>query len=135
MAKIQRTLTTAAKVPTSSMADIAFLLLIFFMVTTIFKLEDGLKVTLPRAEASQRVNRQKVAHIWVNSGAMTIDDNKITMVDIIPLMISKKSEDPALIVGLNIDKNVPWEIAAEVIEMLKEAYAVNASFTTDKEGS
>ena len=135
MAKIQRTIGVESKVPTSSMADIAFLLLIFFMVTTIFKLEDGLKVTLPRAEACQRVNRQKVAHIWVNGEAMTIDDNKITMVDIIPIMTAKKAEDPTLIVGLNIDKNVPWEIAAEVIEMLKEAYAVNASFTTDKESS
>jgi hypothetical protein len=28
---------------------------------------------------------------------------------------------------------VPWDIAAEVIEMMKEAQALNASFTTDVE--
>ena len=38
-------------IPTSSMGDIAFLLLIFFMVTTIFREESGLPVELPRAEA------------------------------------------------------------------------------------
>jgi biopolymer transport protein ExbD len=116
------------------MADIAFLLLIFFMATTIFKMEEGLPVTLPRAEAGQRVPRNKVAHIWVmNAREMTIDDNLITLVDIVPLLRAKLAEDPALIVGLNIDKAVPWEIASEVIEMMKEAQALNASFTTDRE--
>jgi hypothetical protein len=55
------------------------------------------------------------------------------MVDIVPIMQAKRSEDPALIVGLNIDRTVPWEIAGEVIEMLKEALALNTSFTVDKE--
>jgi biopolymer transport protein ExbD len=116
------------------MADIAFLLLIFFMATTIFKLEEGLPVTLPRAEMGQRVPRNKVAHIWVlNASEMTIDDNLITMVDIVPLLQAKLGDDPALVVGLNIDQSVPFEIAAEVIEMMKEAHALNASFTTDRE--
>jgi len=134
MARVKRTLNVESKVPTSSMADIAFLLLIFFMVTTIFKLEEGLPVTLPRAEAAVKVPRQQISHIWVQSAnRMTIDDNLITMVDIVPIMQAKRGEDPALIVGLNIDRSVPWEIAGEVIEMLKEALALNTSFTVDKE--
>jgi biopolymer transport protein ExbD len=121
-------------VPTSSMADIAFLLLIFFMVTTIFKMEEGLPVTLPRAEAGERVPRQQVSHIWVmNAGEITIEDNLITMVDIVPILAGKLGEDPSLVVGLNVDQRCPWEVAAEVIEMMKEAQALNASFTTDME--
>ena len=123
-----------ASIPTSSMADIAFLLLVFFMVTTIFKMEEGLPVRLPQADASEKVPRQQISHIWVlAAGHMTIDDNRITMVDIVPILQAKKSEDPTLIVGLNIHQTVPWEIAAEVIEMMKEALALNASFTVDKE--
>ena len=105
------------------------------MVTTIFKMEEGLPVHLPRAEAGQRINRQAVSHIWVMGGEITIEDNYITMVDIVPILASKLLEDAALVVGLNIDQSVPWEIAAEVIEMMKEAQALNASFTTDKEKS
>jgi biopolymer transport protein ExbD len=132
--RINRTITIKAKVPTSSMADIAFLLLIFFMVTTIFKMEEGLPVTLPRAEAGQRVPRQQVSHIWVmNSQEITIEDNLITMVDIVPILGGKLGEDPSLVVGLNVDQRCPWEVAAEVIEMMKEAQALNASFTTDME--
>lgn len=134
MARIQRTVGVEAKVPTGSMADIAFLLLIFFMATTIFKLEEGLPVTLPRAEAGQRVPREKVAHIWVmNAREMTIEDNLVTLVDIVPILRNKLAENPALVVGLNIDQRVPWEIASEVIEMMKEAQSLNASFTTDRE--
>ena len=134
MGRISRTITIKASVPTSSMADIAFLLLIFFMVTTIFKMEEGLPVTLPRAEAGQRVPRQQVSHIWVmNAGEITIEDNLITMVDIVPILAGKLGEDPSLVVGLNVDQRCPWEVAAEVIEMMKEAQALNASFTTDME--
>ncbi len=134
MARIKRTIGVPASIPTSSMADIAFLLLIFFMATTIFKLEEGLPVTLPRAEAGQRVPRNKVAHIWVlNAQEMTIDDNRITLVDIVPILRGKMADDPTLVVGLNIDQAVPWNIASEVIEMLKEAQSLNASFTTDRE--
>jgi len=134
MPRVSRTINIKASVPTSSMADIAFLLLIFFMVTTIFKLEEGLPVTLPRAEAGIRVPRQQISHIWVmNATQITIEDNYITMTDIVPILAGKLSDDPALVVGLNIDQGVPWEIAAEVIEMMKEAQALNASFTTDVE--
>jgi biopolymer transport protein ExbD len=93
-----------------------------------------LSITLPRAEAGVKVPRQQVSHIWVaGPGEMTIDDNKISMVDIVPIMRAKGAENQQLIVGLNIDRGVPWEIASEVIEMMKEALALNASFTTDME--
>jgi biopolymer transport protein ExbD len=134
VARIQRTLGVRNEVPTASMADIAFLLLIFFMATTIFKLEEGLPVELPRAEAGQRVPRQKITHVWVRTAReMTVDDNLITLVDIVPILRGKLADEPALVTGLNIDQGVPWNIAAEVIEMLKEAQALNASFTTERE--
>jgi biopolymer transport protein ExbD len=97
-------------------------------------MEEGLPVQLPRAEAGQRVPRQKITHVWVqNAREMTIDDNLITLVDIVPILRGKLGNDPSLITGLNIDERVPWTIAAEVIEMLKEAQALNASFTTERE--
>ncbi len=134
MGRFSRTLNVEGRVPTSSMADIAFLLLVFFMVTTIFKLEEGLPVKLPKAENGVRVPRNQVTHIWVASAnAITIDDNYVTMVDIPPILLAKQQDDPTLVVGLNADQSVPWEIAAEVIEMMKEGQALNASFTNDPE--
>jgi biopolymer transport protein ExbD len=47
MAMIRRQSKVSDRIPTSSMADIAFLLLIFFLVTTVFDEEKGLRVVLP----------------------------------------------------------------------------------------
>ena len=47
MALIKKQSKVSDKIPTSSMADIAFLLLIFFLVTTVFDEEIGLAVVLP----------------------------------------------------------------------------------------
>ena len=134
MPRISRTMKVNSDIPTASMADIAFLLLIFFMATTIFKLEEGLPVHLPRAEAGQQVPREKTTHVWVMSAReITINDNLIAMTDIVPILVSRVAEDPTLLVGVNLDQAVPWEIAAEVIEQLKEASALNASFTIERD--
>ena len=134
MARIKRTLGTNTDIPTASMADIAFLLLIFFMATTIFKMEEGLPVTLPRAEAGQQVPREQTTHVWVMSAReISINDNLIAMSDIVPILAAQVAEQPTLLVGLNIDQSVPWEIAAEVIEQLKEAQALNATFTIERD--
>ena len=47
MALIRRQSKVSDKIPTSSMADIAFLLLVFFLTTTVFDEEKGLQVVLP----------------------------------------------------------------------------------------
>jgi biopolymer transport protein ExbD len=47
MALIKRQSKVNDRIPTSSMADIAFLLLIFFLVTTVFDEQRGLQVVLP----------------------------------------------------------------------------------------
>jgi len=47
MALIRRKTKVSDSIPTSSMADIAFLLLVFFLTTTVFDEEMGLRVVLP----------------------------------------------------------------------------------------
>ena len=53
------------KVPSSSMADIAFLLLIFFLVTTTFPKNKGLAVVLPEQGSEQEVSPTNILHIIV----------------------------------------------------------------------
>ena len=79
--ELRRKAGTGARIPTSSMADIAFLLIVFFMVTTIFKLEQGLAITLPRSTAGEKIPKENVAHIWIDrTGIISIDDLVITQV-------------------------------------------------------
>ena len=124
------------KVPTSSMADIAFLLLIFFMVTTIFKMEDGLQVTLPRAETAAKQKREQIIRVWIDAvGNISIQDRIVQVNQISDIMKNAMSENPLLIVAFNADQRTPNGIVNDVMEQLKEVNAVRVSFTADPEKS
>ena len=123
-----------SKVPTSSMADIAFLLLIFFMTTTIFKMEDGLPITLPRVETSQKQKREMVSRIWVNrDGIISINDKLVTVENIEAIIVTMMQEKPSLIIAFNADDRCPYNVVSDVMEELKKANAVRVSFTSDPE--
>ncbi len=130
--KFERNQSVENKVPTASMADIAFLLLIFFMTTTIFKMEDGLPVTLPRAETAQKQKREKIMHIWIDAtGNISINDKLVRVPQIQDIMITMLSERPDLIVAFNADDRAPYGIVSDVMDQLKEANAIRVSFTSD----
>jgi biopolymer transport protein ExbD len=123
------------KVPTGSMADIAFLLLIFFMATTIFRIEEGLDVELPKASEGARLPRQHLAHIWIDAvGRIAIDDALVRVDQIREIMSRKADEDKQLVVAFNTDYRVPYRIMHDVMEALKETPATNVAFNHDKRG-
>jgi biopolymer transport protein ExbD len=123
-----------ASVPTGSMGDIVFLLLIFFMATTIFKLEEGLTITLPRAESGIRVPREKVTHVWVDGrGNISIDDAYMDLNTVEGILVQKMRENPQLLVGLNLDAALPYDLVDKVLKQLRKANAINVSFTNDLE--
>ena len=53
----------SSEVPTSSMADIAFLLLIFFLVTTTFPKDKGLAIVLPEQGEETEVSQRNILHL------------------------------------------------------------------------
>ncbi len=117
------------------MADIAFLLIVFFMVTTIFKLEQGLAITLPRSEAGEKIPREMIAHVWIDrAGTVLIDDLVVGIDDIEPMITAKMRENPALIISFNTDDAARYEVVNESMERLKLANALRISFTTMPEG-
>ncbi|NNE07258.1 MAG: biopolymer transporter ExbD [Gemmatimonadetes bacterium] len=133
-ARFERNQRAGADVPTSSMADIAFLLLIFFMVTTIFKLEDGLPVTLPKAAAAEQIAREKVAYIWVDrAGRLSINDNIVELKTVGGIMLGKLGANPALIVAFKADQQASYERMADIMEELKKVNATKVSFSADFE--
>ena len=132
----ERNVKTENKVPTASMADIAFLLLIFFMTTTIFRMEEGLPVSLPRAETAVKQKRERIMHIWIDAaGNISINDKLVSIDNIEAILVASLSENPALIIAFNTDRRTPYGIMSDVMEQLKKANAIRVSFTSDKERS
>lgn len=134
MAKFRKKASTESKIPTSSMADIAFLLLVFFMVTTVLKLEEGLPVALPKAEAAQDIPREHVLHVWVDRvGKISINDMLVTIGSVEGIVAQRIRANPGIIVAFYTDENAPYAIMSDIMEQLKRASAVRVSFASKKE--
>lgn len=129
--KITKSQGVSNSIPTGSMADIIFLLLIFFMVTTIFKMEEGLPITLPRAETGSELERERLVHIWADRYNRVSINDKLVPLDYIDAVVTKRfEENPALVVAFNIDHRTKYNLVSEIIEQLKEANAVNVTFVS-----
>lgn len=134
MQKFERRSKAENKIPTASMADIAFLLLIFFMSTTIFKMEEGLPISLPRAETAAKQEREKIIRIWIDpTGRISIQDKLVEVAQIKDIMVATMRDNPSLIVAFNADHRTPNGVVSDVMEELKKANAVRVSFTSDKD--
>ena len=74
---LQRKSKASQEIPSSSMADIAFLLLIFFMVSTVFQKDKKREILWPEAEASEKIDEKQkdILNIWVEqNGDVFIND-------------------------------------------------------------
>lgn len=124
------------QVQTTSTSDIVFLLLIFFMVTTIFRTEQGLRIDLPGAMASKKVSVKHLTHIWVgydgDRGVVSIDDRVIPISQVRTLVEQKKRIDPNLIISIMADKNTPYWISNDIFGQLIKANALYVSLSTKK---
>ena len=134
MLRLRRRHRVGARIPTASMADIAFLLLIFFLTSTIFRLENGLEVDLPRAESGIESRRQRSTHIWVDhSGTVAIDDFLVPIESLQPILASKLRRSGQIVVSLQIDRDVPYETVDRLIGQLKRASIQNVNLGTEGE--
>ena len=122
-------------IPTGSMADISFLLIIFFMVSTVFVIYRGFSVNLPHAERIDPIkSRRNIVNIWVSpEGRIMVDEYETELSSIGNIVKQKLSENPRIVVLIKSDWNTPYRIISGVIEQLKEAHALRLSFIARKE--
>ena len=123
------------EIPTASVADVAFLLLIFFMVATVFRIEKGLFLAVPEAKATERIlKRRNVSHIWLDRNhRISIEDNLLDLPKVRMVMEGKVRENPDLITVVRADQNVDYGAVNDLLETLKEAAALKITFATEFE--
>ncbi|MDO9577122.1 MAG: biopolymer transporter ExbD [Candidatus Cloacimonadales bacterium] len=129
MAKIKKAARPETLIPTASMSDIAFLLLLFFMVSTVFVREKGLKVRLPRAETIQKIPRSHSATIYVDrNGTISIDDMVVSIPDVQWVMQKKLLEDFNVIACFRTDRDASYGYMSDILNRLREAGTLRVSF-------
>ena len=123
---------TKQEIPTSSMPDIIFMLLLFFMVdTTLREQEIFVKFTLPVAKAVEKIeNKRLISYIWVGDNErIQIDDNIVKLDEIQKIMYDKRVTLPSVIVSLRIDKNSRMGLVTDIQQSLRKADARRINYS------
>jgi biopolymer transport protein ExbD len=127
--KFSRRSRVSEEIPSSSLSDIAFLLLIFFMVSTVFAIEEGLLLQLPSKEGVvKKISRKNIMVVTAHAnGSVTIDD-QVIMIDAIKARIEQALlENDKLVVVVETDRDAPYGLMVDVLDELKLAQASRIS--------
>lgn len=111
------------------MSDVAFLLLVFFLSTTIFDFEVGIPMVLPGVQASPMpVERRNVLTIHTDAqGAITVDSVPVIPAQIVGIVRERLAGNPELIVQIETDPTVPYEMMIRVLDRVRQAQATRIS--------
>lgn len=118
----------ALEIPTSSLADIAFLLLIFFLVTTTIDIDKGIGLVLPAKGETKEVHKQNITNLLINAqGDVLLDDFPIQINLIKQSIQDKLAKRPNMIVSVKTDENTDYWVYIKVLDQLKQANASRIS--------
>tara|TARA_B100001013_G_C24617959_1_gene445962 strand:- start:620 stop:1015 length:396 start_codon:yes stop_codon:yes gene_type:complete len=115
-------------IPTSSMADIAFLLLIFFLVTTTIDMDKGLGMVLPAEGEELEINKKNILNCLINSaGSVLLGGEPVEVRNLSRVVRQKIAENDKLVISVKAHKAANYNDYIRVIDQLKEANATRIS--------
>lgn len=137
---------TKQDVPTSAMPDVVFMLLIFFMVTTVLReVELKVQVNYSEAENIEKIEQKRlVSYVYIGPerlGPGRLGEMKVQIDDAIvddikairTIMYDKLLEQPRLIVSLRIDKDSDFGLITDVTQELRHAGTLRINYSTKRE--
>ena len=129
--KFQRKNKASNEISTSSMPDIIFMLLIFFMVTTVMREFDGLDVLVPSAKMIEKLeSKRHTVYIWATKdGLISINDRIININNVSGIMYEKIMSDPKITVSLKTDENATMKLITDIHSELRKANALKLSYS------
>ncbi|MEQ9569576.1 MAG: biopolymer transporter ExbD [Longimicrobiales bacterium] len=122
------------EVPSSSMADIAFLLLIFFLVTTVFPKDKGLSIVLPEESEQVEVNQKNILHLVIQpNGIVEVKRGESQSVQTVQpsevegIWRQDVAANPNLIAAVKTHPDASYRFMVDVLDALKVAGAERIS--------
>ena len=112
------------EIPTASMADIAFLLIVFFLVTTTMNQDKGLSLHLPGMGETKEVQQKNICNIWINDQDQIafFEEDDLTPVDFANLRAEveqRLAANPKLIISLKSQRGSTYRMFVDVLDELK----------------
>ena len=129
--KIERKTHTSKEISTSSMPDIIFMLLIFFMVTTVMREYEGLDIIMPRAKMIEKLeSKRHTSYVWATKdGLVSVDDRIININNLSGIMYNKIAKDPKITVSLKSDEKTTMKLITDIHTQLRTANALKLSYS------
>ncbi len=116
------------EIPTSSMADIAFLLLVFFLVTATINTDKGIELYLPRWGDELNVSRKNIVNVLINAAGEVMVAEEPIQIPMIKQNIEKRlQENDKLIVSVKSDPDTEYDVFIQVLDQIKLSGAVRIS--------
>jgi biopolymer transport protein ExbD len=120
------------QVPLTSIIDIVFLLLIYFLLTTNFMVDEGITVKLPKAQASApQVERELVVYVDA-AGKTWVDADPVPDASLFTEVKGRLAARTNKAVIIRADRDLVLDNAVHVMDMVKAAGASKLCLATEK---
>jgi biopolymer transport protein ExbD len=134
MAIIKRKERTEPDIPSASLPDIVFQLLIFFLVTTTIDIDKGLDLVLPPIGENIEISRRNITNLLINDASQILIDEEVVPVEDVDNVIRDKiTENEKLIISVKTARKTKYDIYVKVIDQLKKAGATRISLAEPEE--
>ena len=119
---------TVDEVNSSSMADIAFLLLVFFLVTTTISMDKGINIILPAEGNEKEVDKNNLVNIAMNDRGKILVDDVPKLISEIKLLVEKRiAANPKIIFSVSTHERTKYQDYISLLDELKKARATKIS--------
>ena len=116
------------QIPSASMADIAFLLLVFFLVTTTISMDKGIGQVLPAIGEELEVNPRNITKVLVNAAGQVLHDEELVPMNQLRARIRNMlAQNDKLIVSVKTHPMTKHQVYIDVLDQLKQAGATRVS--------
>ena len=120
-------------IPTASMADITFLLIIFFMVGTVFNVEKGIEMRLPESTIQQDISQENVIISIDTEEKLYLDGDPVELGEIGGLALDKVTANPDSFILVKSDRGVRYRVVIDLLDELLQVGITNIALPTEEE--
>ena len=122
----------SAQIDMTSMMDVVFIMLIFFIVTTSFVKEAGIEVNRPIAASAERQERGNIMIAVSESGAVWIDGRQVDLRAVRANVERLRAENPEGAVVIQADEASRTGILVQVMDQVRLAGVLNVAVAASK---